>query len=318
VPIWVLSPEKPVERVMQRKTIGIIAREPLRSGTTYTVKLSAQTGKTAWDQSWSFTTISATNRGDDSAATRALEQLNRYRKIAGLAPVTLDPALSKACLAHANYLVKNSNHPATQGMGMHKEDPSLPGYSAEGAKAGQVSVIMPGDPLKSVDGWMDTFFHRIPLLDPEIRTIGFGAAKGGRWGWFTVMDAQSGIGIPGPVCYPGDKQKDVPLFYADVHNPSAVPDDKPAGYPITVTFAHKVPVLDVKATLRDDKGKEVEVWLSTPEKPVEARLQRNTVCLLAKQPLQPKRTYTVTVSAQVATSPWARTWSFTTRASSGR
>jgi hypothetical protein len=35
---------------------------------------------------------------DDAASKKTLEKINDYRRLAGLQPVALDPALSKGCL----------------------------------------------------------------------------------------------------------------------------------------------------------------------------------------------------------------------------
>ncbi len=53
--------------------------------------------------------------------------------------VLLDPELSKGCGLHARYLVLNIDHPETQGLGGHDENPKLPGYTPEGQKAGKNS-----------------------------------------------------------------------------------------------------------------------------------------------------------------------------------
>src|SRR6185295_5218248 len=113
----------------------------------------------------------------DADTEKVLERINLHRKAAGLDPVAIDPALSKGCVAHAEYLVKNVDHPSTQGLGLHSEDPKLPGYSKEGERAGKGSVIFLGlGGSEAVDGWMGSLLHRIPLLQSRLRKIGYGAA----------------------------------------------------------------------------------------------------------------------------------------------
>jgi hypothetical protein len=254
---------------------------------------------------------------EDNPDTKALERINFYRKAAGLKPVTADPALSKGCLAHAQYLVKNADQPSAQGLGMHKEDPSLPGYTKEGAKAAASSVIYPtNDQVAAVDGWMATLFHRVPLLDPKLTKVGLGFAKGEKSGGFFLVDTNSGRtgkDGPKPVLYPAKDQEDVPLkFQYELPNP--IPTKEAAGYPVTATVPDNATVKDATASLKDDAGQEVEVWLSTPEKPAadQKQFQRNTVCLIAKAPLKPGVTYTVAIKAKVNQKAWSETWSFTT------
>jgi uncharacterized protein YkwD len=315
VAAWLSTPEKPVKDAaqFQNNSICLMAKEPLRANTNYTVAVSAQAGGAEWKHSWTFTTGDGSPKkpGDKTGEAR----INVFRKIAGLEPVTLDPVLSKGCQAHADYLVKNSGHPSTEGLGGHDEDPKLPGFSEEGRRAGKSSDISFGvEPLAAVDGWMATFFHRVPLLDPDLTRVGFGSAEDKREGWITVLDVLNGRGWNTPVLCPGDKQKDVLPTYHAGERPDPIPEskDKKAGYPVTVTFPRSVVVKNVSAKLTDEKAREIACWLSSPEKSVDAELQRNTVCLVAKGPLQANTTYTATASATLDGVSWTKTWTFTT------
>ena len=48
------------------------------------------------------------------------------------------------------------------------------------------------DPAGAVDGWMRMVYHRIPILAPDLRKIGFGCAQDAGEGWTCVLDVQSG------------------------------------------------------------------------------------------------------------------------------
>lgn len=253
----------------------------------------------------------------DAETAGVIERINVHRKAAGLELVVVDPALAKGCAAHAAYLVLNVDHPSTQGLGLHNEDPKLPGYSKEGERAGKASVIYLGKGgTDAVDGWMASLLHRIPLMQSRLRKIGYGSASGGPAKVTVVLDATNGLG-PGRdasvVVYPADGQKDVPRrFEAEIPDP--IPDsvDKKAGFPVTATFSEGALVKDVKASLKDGEGKEVAIWLSSPEKPAASDYQRNTVGLIAQDPLKPATTYTATIAARVTGKAWLRTWTFTT------
>lgn len=246
-----------------------------------------------------------------------IERINVHRKAAGLEPVVLDPALSKACAAHAEYLVKNVDHPSTRGLGLHSEDPKLPGYTKEGERAGKASVIFLGlEGGDAVEGWMGSLLHRIPLLQSRLRKVGYGAARGGPAGVTVVLDALNGMGVgkDAPVVlYPADNQKDVPRsFSPEIPDPIPESPDKKAGYPVTAIFAEGALVKDVKASIKDAAGNDVAFWLSTPEKPAAADYQRNTVGLIPKEPLRASAAYTVAIAARVTGRAWVRTWTFTT------
>ena len=255
----------------------------------------------------------------DREAVAVVDRINLHRKAAGIEPVVLDPILSKGCSAHAEYLVKNAEHPSTQGLGLHAEDAKLPGYTPEGERAGKASVIFLGrGGTDAVDGWVGSLLHRIPLLQSRLRKIGYGVAKGGPATVTVVLDATNGMGVgkDSPVVlYPAEAQKDVPLAFSP-EIPDPIPDspDKKAGFPVTAIFSEGALVKDVKASMTDAAGNDVACWLSSPEKPAAADYQRNTVGLIPKDALQPSTTYTVTMAARVTGKAWTRTWTFTTAA----
>jgi uncharacterized protein YkwD len=314
VETWLSTPEKPIAEGHQHHTICVIAKDRLKPDTTYTVALAADAAGKSWKQTWSFTTGSDKEWQVDEE--KILAQVNAYRKTAGVEPVTLDPALSKGCQAHADYLARNHGHPMVQGLNVHKEHPSLPGYSDEGNQAAQASVIQAGaSPPVAVDGWMATFFHRLPILDPDLRRIGWGQTIARGSGWITVMDPGRGKGKDRAVLYPVDKQENVPLAYHRAgYNSDPIPKDvrRPVGYPITVTFPEHKVVKNASATLVDRSGSQVFAWVTTPEGPGDKNFQRNTICLIARDALAPEATYKVTVEAEVSGEMWKRTWSFKT------
>jgi uncharacterized protein YkwD len=314
VETWLSTPEEPIAEGHQHHTICLIAKDHLQPETTYTVAITADAAGKPWKQTWSFTTGAGKEWQPDPDAIVA--QVNAYRKLVGVAPVTLDPALSKGCQAHAEYLVRNHGHPQVQGLNVHKEDPSLPGYSEEGARAAQASVIQAGaNPAVAVDGWMATFFHRLPILDPDLKRIGWGQTVAKGPGWITVMDTSRGKGRDRAVFYPAAKQENVPLAYHRAgYTSDPIPKEirRPVGYPITVTFPESKIVKKATATLVDRAGREVFAWVTTPEAAEDKHFQRNTIGLIAKDALAPNTSYTVTVEAEVSGEAWKRTWSFTT------
>jgi uncharacterized protein YkwD len=323
VPAWVSTPQKPAQdRGYQRNTVCLIAKEPLQAETTYTVSVKARVAGRTWSYDGTFTTAKGAGKTEEAPADRealakaVVAQVNGYRKLAGLGAVELDAGLTKGCRAHADYLVRNAGDPSTEGLGGHDENPKLPGYSEEGRRAGKSSdIAFDVEPLAAVPDWMATLFHRIPLLDPELRRVGFGASKGEKSGWVVGVDVTSGRGSSAVVCCPADGQKDVPTAYHAGERPDPVPQSKDhrAGFPVTVMFPPGAAVKDATARLLDGRGQEVAAWVSSPEQTVDHDLQRNQVCLIARQPLQPGTRYTVTVSAQVDGAEWKETWRFTTR-----
>jgi uncharacterized protein YkwD len=275
-------------------------------------------------------------RTDEQKAARAIERLNVHRRHAGVSAVTLDEELSKGCKAHAAYLARHHDHSRTRELGPHKEDPNLEGYSPEGEQAGRTGAIYvvktnldphkydPSD-VEAVDSLVSTFFHRIPLLHPDLRHMGFAYAlqrKGKDSVWVTVMDIRDTRRPDGSsgwvVLYPGAGQADVPTTFTNFEQPNPTPPEgfgKSLGYCVTATFARSTKVEDAEATLADASGTPVAAWVTTPTRPAgERNMQQNTVCLIAKSPLKPRTAYTATVTARVDGQDWKRSWTFTTGA----
>jgi uncharacterized protein YkwD len=129
--------------------------------------------------------------------------------------------------------------------------------------------------------------------------------------------------------YPAPNQENVPLVYPPNEAPSPIPASQrraaertdvsshsergnEAGYAITVLFDPQARVTAARANLVDDKGNEVDGWLSTPEKPAIAGFSQHSLCFLPKAPLRPSMRYTATFRAEVNGRPWRRSWSFAT------
>jgi hypothetical protein len=104
----------------------------------------------------------------------------------GLRAAESDPALSAGDSAHARYLVKNFGDPIKAGrLGAeaHSENTSLPFASVAGGRAAAASDIEESAnpenssstlPRMSLDGWMSLAFHRFWIINPGLRTAGYG------------------------------------------------------------------------------------------------------------------------------------------------
>src|SRR5262249_57465824 len=78
---------------------------------------------------------------------------------------------------HAHYLTLNPDQ-KTKWPAAHEEYADAAGFTADGALAGGRAVIaFTGDPVRAVKSWLDTFYHRLPLLSPGLFGAGFGMEK---------------------------------------------------------------------------------------------------------------------------------------------
>jgi len=120
----------------------------------------------------------------DAETRHALAYLNAYRAAAGLPPFCADMALQAAAVSHAAYTGGN------QGADSHIETPGRPGFTGTGPNdraayfgyypalwAGVSEVVdYEAGAEKSIDRWLATPYHRLPLIDPENRLLGYGHA----------------------------------------------------------------------------------------------------------------------------------------------
>lgn len=261
---------------------------------------------------------------DDELGAALCKRLNEFRRAMGMVEVEYDPKLSPACKAHADYLEAN---PDLEEGSSHTEDPKRPNYSEAGKKCAERALIaFVKDPATAMDSFLATFYHRIPLLDPQLPRIGLGVASKRDEKVWVVID----VGTRNyrtrsknyPILFPYPDQHNVPRHFSlgGVEWPDPRPDRsaKP-GYPITISGDALGWLPGEASVVLQKDGKEVPCWLFTPERPaVKTHPHQESVCLLPKQALLPSSKYTVIAKCKMIgiekTPEWTRTWSFTTEA----
>jgi uncharacterized protein YkwD len=202
-----------------------------------------------------------------SAASDWLGALNAYRAMVRLDPVTVDPKLSAGDLAHAKYLVTNFASEIVRGEslggGMHREDPSRPGYSEAGREAGLHSdvnewIATPGSRKTvswAIDSWMTAPFHRANILNPALHRVGYGeyCNRGVCVAVMNTIDGAAAASAYGktyerPVEFPSPiAPTDLRELFGEWPNPltSCPGYSLPAGIPITLQIGANV---DAKLT----------------------------------------------------------------------
>ena len=256
---------------------------------------------------------------NDATGLRVKGLVDHYRASVGLSPVALDARLSKGCMEHANYMRLNKDSDATAGLNAHRQRPSLPGASADGAACGVAADLFfqVSDLDVAVDGWMSTLYHRRPILTPSLERIGVGYSKlsdGSYMAALMFADGKGDVSAKWPVAYPADNARGVPLEFGD-EVPNPVPGGARAGYPITIQFPPYDKLSNVRASLTDEKGEDVAFYFSDPEHPAMASFgQYGVVSLIPKLPLRPDSGYQVRVDANWNGKTGTWRWSFTTLA----
>jgi hypothetical protein len=266
-----------------------------------------------------------------------LLRLNNYRRLARVAPVTEDTALSDAEVSHAHYLVVNYSADFTVGRNlggaMHTEDPSKEWYSPGGLSAAKQSDLLEGcDQLTAqdhaLDWWMAAPFHRLSLLNPQMGSAAYGSYQKPEGCWVAGLRLVPSMQAHEtrtefPVEFPGDGSEVSLTTISPNEWPNLLPScsgyTSQAGFPITIQFGlGAAPVVQQSTIARN--GQPVEhcmVQANNYENPILADKAwgRNVlslfgaVVLIPRQPLLADSHYTVHILAD----GHSYDWQFTTR-----
>ena len=227
--------------------------------------------------------------------------------------VLLYPDLSANARRHAAYLQINEDQ-KQEWPDAHEEYAEREGFTPEGAWAGGHSVIaFDGDVEGSIDAWMATFYHRLPLLEPGL--CGIGAALDQD---VVLLDTGSLLNQfqgKAHVCWPHRNQKDVPLrFRPELPNPVPGEDQSEWGYPITIQSYWGQEGQDASVDMQlfvDGQDDPVDCHYLTPSESTQTRSKpKDAYCLIPKKHLKANTTYRV--KAQVSGDEASFSWTFKT------
>ena len=253
---------------------------------------------------------------------QALDALNVDRALAGLAPVKLDDRITEGATSHAYWWLFNLALPQSKGLGIHKEVSGSPGFTGFSMRDRATTFGYPqasmaedithrGSPAGAISDWVDSVYHRFPIMRPDLEAIGFGSAVGGGLP-IEVMDMgyRSALGDPQQqVVFPAAGQTKVPNVFLGNELPDPVPPGGkyPTGYPITINYNPYASVQVLESTLTDATGATVDAYTIAP-----STADENVYTILPKQPLKAGMTYHVHVAASIQGTRATRDWSFTT------
>jgi hypothetical protein len=270
-----------------------------------------------------------------------LAMLNRYRAMAQLKAVGRDLKLDAGDRAHVNYLFQNYaatiRGGASPGVEMHLETPGNPWYTADGAAAGKHSDVdyvywegrtPAGVESFAIEDWIGGAFHRLPLLSPRLRAVGYDdrcedhvciAALNAQ----TDLDpAKVGEPYAAPVEFPPPgKEIDMTTFSQEWPDPlSSCPGyTRPTSLPITLQLGAFLPVsMQSFAVERIDAGGgavKLEACgfdlsnynnptLSTEATARQLLKEHGAVVVIPRSPLDKGATYRVSITANGKPYQW--------------
>lgn len=266
---------------------------------------------------WPGFQLIVSNKEPDFSVQRAedarlgLDYLNELRKLLGHAPVDIDWELSSPCEQHALYC-------ATNGELTHDQEQGQPGYSKAGAVAGKSSELCYAKTIREgIKSFEGTFYHRLYMLSPNVKRVGMGLVHG-----VVVLDTKTHHvnGSFEPYAWPPDGATELHPSWTSGEQPSPVGGGEfdlslasRYGYPISLTFPSAA-VTKVEAKLIV-AGRELELFVSTPENPGSPELPDNmsSILVMSKAPLPWDSEVRVEVRCEHAGKPYEKTWAFRTR-----
>lgn len=255
-----------------------------------------------------------------AARKTAVAAVGDSRKSAQLAAVSEDASLDDAALAHAYYWLFNFGQASEQGVAVHTELKTLPGFTGADSLQRSAHFGYPGgrsaediahtySATAAVQRWMDTVYHRLPILDGEALAAGYGEAQVGA---ISIQILEVGLDRPGtgdPVVYPAPEQSSVPSLFVGGEVPDPLPAGTvyPVGYPITLSLGSAFALRVTAASITDPSGKELAFYALQPG--VDSDLNANQFALVPKAPLTAGR-YTVQITGLAGGKRLQAAWQF--------
>ncbi len=253
-----------------------------------------------------------------------LRYANLFRLEANLPQLTENPDWSEGARLHSIYMVKTDQL-------WHGEDPASPWFTQPGTDAGENGNISASDwageaePTWAIDYWISAPFHALPLLDPELHTVGYNSYRE-QVGAFVVaatIDIKRGQGDLSPeITYPLPFPRDGGQTWVLKHGLPEFPDPltscpgylRPVGPPIVLQIGPG----DGTPAVSDHSFKQGEQELEhclfdetsyvNPTHQDTGRLlldKRDAIVLMPRRPLEVGKTYSVSIVVNGETVSWS-------------
>ena len=243
----------------------------------------------------------------------ALAAVNTLRAHMGLPCMILVPEINTAAQKHCDYYQQNEADKTCTGSA-HEEVETCAGFVAKSFSARMTAagyagqprsevMAFSGDPARAIAMWINSVYHRTPLLSPWLAEMGYGMtedcdtidlglAKGAK-----PSDAMTGV-------YPYPGQVDVPIDFDGSHE-GPTPPEPPTGWP-SASPVH----LYVKAYTVTSH--EVFAKQTCEALPHQWLPDKDQYILYPDQPCAKNTEYRVVIKGTKAGAPLVFDWTFTT------
>jgi len=260
-------------------------------------------------------------------------------KFGPLSECEMDAETSLGCKLHAEYVMAHQELAEMPGPEIHEEDPAHPEFTRRGQQAGSGNIITANGPRgqefarDSVDGWIGTPYHRFPMLEHNIKRLGYSYLSESDFS-VGVLDMGSleepydpGT-APRFVTWPPHNMNGVPTHFPSRESPNPL-EDQPegqqdvtkCGYTVSLQLQQQIAIGLADSSIElwesrkggrqpeknfcakdgpDYRGwtergkKQVDCWVHTPKVPLnKKRDQRDVLFVIPKESLDANKGYQV-------------------------
>jgi hypothetical protein len=239
----------------------------------------------------------------------------------GVPCATLVLTLCTAAQNHCDYYTTNNGSATCEASSAHSEISGCPGFT--GADPGtrvkaagytgrgwSECMAFSGDPARAVKTFIDSVYHRVPILSPWYTEIGYGGGTG-----CDTIDFGAGTGAAktATAVYPYDGQTGVPLSFdgsREGPTPPAPSTGWPSGYPV-ILYGQGITVASHQIVVDGTTTALPHIWLDG-----DSTIGSTAKVLYTEAPLTANTTYRVTIDGTTSSGSVSFNWTFTTGAAS--
>lgn len=252
---------------------------------------------------------------------QVLSKINEIRTIASLPRVEIDPILSQSASDHAKYLILNNKFTRDE----NSSDINFTGATLEerlnnlGYKRPSKEMFCQTEnAIDSLDLFMNTVYHRLRLLNPDLKYLGYGTYKSKDkeihvfdFGYLNENEEKLRWDA---IFYPANNATEIKMSWSGEENPDPLPlgAQKPLGSPISIVFKEKINSV-LKVELIDEAGNKINSFIITPMNDINNK-DFNAVIIVPKEVLKNNNKYIVIVKANLGKDNIEKdySWSFIT------
>ena len=257
--------------------------------------------------------------GAPTDAVTALNAENAARVAMGVPCASLVLTLCTSALNHCNYYTTSQGSATCQAPSAHNEISGCPqftgadpgarikaaGYSGNGWSE---CMAFLGNPAGAVKTFIDSVYHRTPVLSPWYRDMGYGGGTG-----CDTIDFGPGTATAKTVTafYPYSGQTGVPLSFNGAQEGPTPPVPStgwPSGYPVTL-YGQGITISSHQIVVDGTTTPLAHQWLDG-----DSTLGSTAKVLYTDAPLTANTTYHVTITGTTSSGSVNFDWTFTTGA----